>query len=198
MSAVMSEQGNRHGGGAQARPLVKLLIELGPLLAFFLAYARAGIFWATGILMAATVLALIASWRVFGRLLPMPVVTAVLVVIFGGLTFWLDDPSFIKLKPTIINLLFAGVLFAGLVMRRPLLKMLLGEAFNLTEEGWRKLSVRWALFFLVLAALNEAVWRNFSEAAWVNFKVFGILPLTVVFAMAQIGLIKRHEAGTRA
>ena len=101
-------------------------------------------------------------------------------------------------KPTIINLGFAGVLFGGLVMRRPLLKMLFGEAFNLTEEGWRKLSVRWALFFLTLAALNELVWRNFSEAAWVNFKVFGILPLTLVFAMAQIGLIKRHEAKTGA
>jgi intracellular septation protein len=126
----------------------------------------------------------------------MPVVTAVLVVVFGGLTFWLDDPRFIKIKPTIINLLFAGVLIGGLITRRPLLKMLFGEAFNLTEEGWRKLSVRWTLFFLVLAALNEVVWRNFSEAAWVNFKVFGILPLTLVFAMAQIGLIKRHEAST--
>ena len=128
----------------------------------------------------------------------MPVVTAVLVVVFGGLTFWLDDPRFIKIKPTIINLLFAGVLIGGLITRRPLLKMLFGEAFNLTEEGWRKLSVRWTLFFLVLAALNEVVWRNFSEAAWVNFKVFGILPLTLVFAMAQIGLIKRHEANTGA
>jgi intracellular septation protein len=128
----------------------------------------------------------------------MPVVTAVLVVVFGGLTFWLDDPRFIMIKPTIINLGFAGVLLAGLAMRRPLLKILFGEAFNLTEEGWRKLSVRWALFFLTLALLNELVWRNFSEATWVNFKVFGILPLTVVFAMAQIGLIRRHEAKTGA
>jgi len=194
----MSQEANQQGGGAASKPLVKLLIELGPLLAFFLAYARAGIFWATGILMAATVIALVASWQLYGRLLPMPVATAVLVVVFGGLTFWLDDPSFIKIKPTIINLLFAGILIAGLVTRRPLLKLLLGEAFNLTEEGWRKLSVRWAAFFLVLAVLNELVWRNFSEAAWVNFKVFGILPLTLVFAMAQVGLIKRYEAKTGA
>jgi intracellular septation protein len=179
-------------------PLIKLLIDLGPLLAFFITYARAGIYWATGVLMVATVLALVASWTVFGRLLVMPVVTAVLVVVFGGLTFWLDDPRFIKVKPTIINLLFAGVLLAGLIARRPLLKMLFGEAFNLTEEGWRKLSVRWAVFFLVLAGLNETVWRNFSEAAWVNFKVFGILPLTLVFAMAQIGLIRRYEAKSGA
>ena len=193
----MSEHSNRHGG-AETKPLIKLLIELGPLLAFFLAYARAGIFWATGILMAATVIALIASWTLYRRLLPMPVVTAVLVGIFGGLTFWLDDPSFIKLKPTIINLLFAGVLFVGLALRKPLLKIVLGEAFNLTEEGWRRLSLRWAVFFLVLAGLNELVWRNLSEAAWVNFKVFGILPLTVIFAMAQMGLIRRHEAKTQA
>src|SRR4249919_3684574 len=172
----MSEQGKQHDGTAP-KPLLKLLVELGPLLAFFLVYARAGIYWATGILMVATVVSLVASWTLFGRLLAMPVVTAVLVVVFGGLTFWLDDPRFIMVKPTIINLGFAGVLFVGLMMRRPLLKMLFGEAFNLTEEGWRKLSVRWALFFLTLAGLNEVVWRSFSEALWVNFKVFGILGL---------------------
>jgi intracellular septation protein len=193
----MSEQDNRQVGTAP-KPLLKLLIELGPLLVFFVVYSRAGIYWATGVLMAATVVSLIASWSLLGRLLAMPVVTAVLVVVFGGLTFLLDDPRFIMVKPTIINLGFAGVLFGGLILRRPLLKMLFGEAFNLTEEGWRKLSLRWALFFLTLAGLNELVWRNYSEAAWVNFKVFGILPLTLVFAMAQIGLIKRYEAKTGA
>jgi len=191
----MNDQANRTGSdAAQTRPGLKLLIELGPLLAFFLTYMRGGIYWATGVLMVATIAALVASWHVFRRVLPVPVATAVLVVLFGGLTFLLDDPSFIKVKPTIINLLFAGVLMAGLVMHRPLLKLLLGEAFNLTDEGWRKLTIRWMLFFLALAALNELVWRNFSEAAWVNFKVFGILPLTLVFATAQIGLIRRHEA----
>jgi intracellular septation protein len=194
----MSEQGKRQEGSAEPKPLLKLLIELGPLLVFFLVYSRAGIYWATGVLMVATVVSLIASWSLLGRLLAMPVVTAVLVVVFGGLTFLLDDPRFIMVKPTIINLGFAGILFGGLILRRPLLKMLFGEAFNLTEEGWRKLSLRWALFFLTLAGLNEVVWRNFSEATWVNFKVFGILPLTLVFAMAQIGLIKRHEAKTGA
>jgi intracellular septation protein len=179
----------------KAQPaFVKLLIDLGPLVAFFLAYGRAGIYWATGVLMLATVAALVASWRLLGRVTAVPLVTAVLVVVFGGLTFYLDDPSFIKLKPTIINLLFAGVIVAGLATGRPLLKLLLGEAFQLTDEGWRKLSVRWAAFFFVLAILNEIVWRNFSESAWVNFKVFGIVPLTILFAMAQIGLIKRYEA----
>ena len=178
----------------KAQPaFVKLLIDLGPLVAFFLAYGRAGIYWATGVLMLATVAALVASWRLLGRVTAVPMVTAVLVVVFGGLTFYLDDPSFIKLKPTIINLLFAGVIVAGLATGRPLLKLLLGEAFRLTDEGWRKLSVRWAAFFFVLAILNEIVWRNFSESTWVNFKVFGIVPLTILFAMAQIGLIKRYE-----
>ncbi|HET6926621.1 MAG TPA: septation protein A [Hyphomicrobiaceae bacterium] len=181
-----------HGAKAPS-PVVKLLIDLGPLIAFFIAYSRAGIYWATGVLMLATVAALIASWRLLGRVTPVPMVTAVLVVVFGGLTFYLDDPSFIKLKPTIINLLFCGALVVGLVTGRPLLKLLLGEAFQLSEVGWRKLTVRWALFFFALAILNEIVWRNFSESAWVNFKVFGIVPLTILFAMAQIPLIKRYE-----
>lgn len=173
---------------------VKLLIEFGPLAAFGITYLAGGIFWATAAVMVTSVIALAASWRRFGRLLPVPLLTAVLVVVFGGLTFWLNDPRFIKVKPTIINLLFAGVLLFGLMTGRPLLKLLLGEAFKLTEEGWRKLSVRWAAFFLGLAGLNEVVWRNFSEASWVNFKVFGILGLSLVFAMAQVGLIKRYEA----
>jgi intracellular septation protein len=181
--------------GKSASPLVKLLIDLGPLLAFFVAYGRAGIYWATGVLMLATLAALLASWRLLGRVTAVPLLTAILVVVFGGLTFYLDDPSFIKLKPTIINLLFAGVLVVGLLTDRPLLKVLLGEAFRLTEEGWRKLTVRWALFFFALAILNEVVWRNFSESAWVNFKVFGIVPLTILFALAQLPLLKRYEPG---
>lgn len=178
---------------AKPDPLIKLLIEVGPLVSFFTAYyLHGGIYWATGVLMVTTVASLIASWVLFHRLLLAPVVTAVLVVVFGGLTLWLDDPTFIKRKPTIINLLFAAFLAFGLLTGRPLMKTLLGEAFNLTEQGWRKLSVRWTCFFIALAVLNELVWRNMSEAAWVNFK-FGMLPLTFVFAMAQIGLIKRHE-----
>lgn len=179
---------------AEANPIVKLLIDLGPLIVFFLTYAKAGIFWATGVLMIATVVALIVSRVLLGRFALAPAVTAVLVVVFGGLTFLLDDPSFIKIKPTIINLLFAGILGFGVVTGRPLLKMFMGEALRLTDEGWRKMTVRWAVFFLVMAGLNEIVWRSFSEATWVNFKVFGILPLTLLFAMAQVGLIRRYEA----
>jgi intracellular septation protein len=196
--AAMSQDTTRAKTQAPLNPIVKLLIELGPLLVFFAAYGRAGIYWATGVLMVATLVALVASWMLVGRLAPVPLVTAVLVVIFGGLTFWLDDPSFIKMKPTFINLIFACVLLVGLWTGRPLLKLVLGEAFNLTDVGWRKLTVRWIAFFVAVAVLNEIVWRHFSEAAWVNFKVFGILPLTLVFAMAQIGLIKRYETKAEA
>jgi intracellular septation protein len=187
----MSEAAN---GPSPAQPHgTKLMIELGPLLAFFAAWFLADIFWATGVLMAATLVSVIASKVLLGRVSPVIIATAVLVVVFGGLTFWFGDAHFIKMKPTIINLLFAGVLLGGLLTGRPLLKLMFGEAFNLTEEGWRKLTLRWMAFFVVMAVLNEIVWRNFSEAAWVNFKVFGILPLTLIFAMSQIGLIKRYE-----
>jgi intracellular septation protein len=189
----MSEQ-SKQPSRAESRHGIKLLIEYGPLVAFFVTFYVAGLFWATGVIMVTSVAALTASRMTFGRFLPVPVLTAVLVLIFGGLTLWLDDPRFIKIKPTAINLLFAGVLLVGLWMRRPLLKLLLGEAFNLTEEGWRLLTIRWICFFVALAAINELVWRNFSDAIWVNFKLFGILLLTVAFAMAQVGLIKRHEA----
>jgi intracellular septation protein len=191
--AAMSEQANLSGRSAE-NPIVKLLIDLGPLVAFFVAYARAGIYWATGVLMAATVVALVASRLMFGRFAVAPMVTAVLVVVFGALTFWLEDPRFIMLKPTIINLLFAAVLGFGLLTGRPLLKVVMGEAIRLTDVGWHKLTVRWIVFFLAVAALNEVVWRNFSEATWVSFKAWLILPLTLIFAFAQVGLIRRHEA----
>ena len=187
----MSEEA-KTSAGAEPNPLLKLLIDLGPLIAFFAAYAKSGIYWATGVLMVATVVALIASRTMLGRFSPTPVLTAALVVVFGGLTFWLEDPRFIMMKPTMINLFFAGALVFGLVTGRPLLKLIMGEALQLTAEGWHKLTIRWIGFFLALAVLNEVVWRNFSEAAWVGFKAWVILPLTLVFAVAQIGLIRRH------
>jgi intracellular septation protein len=173
---------------------LKLLLELGSLVLFFIAYSRLDIYWATGTLMVTTVASIIAMRVLTGHVSPMPVVTAVLVLVFGGLTLWLQDPSFIKLKPTLVYLLFASALFVGLVLRRPMLQLLFGQAFRLTEEGWRRLTLRWAVFFLAMAALNEAVWRNMSESAWVAFKAWGFLPLTVSFAVAQVGLIKRYAA----
>jgi intracellular septation protein len=178
--------------------LIKLLVELGPLFAFIAAWSVAGIFWATGVLMAASVVSLLVSWIFLGRVSPVVAATAVLVLVFGGLTLWFGDAAFIKRKPTVINLIFACVLIGGLWMKRLFLKSMLGEALNITEEGWRKLTIRWAIFFLALAALNEIVADFFSDAVWVNFKAYGILSLTLLFAMAQIGLIKRYEAKSDA
>ncbi len=173
--------------------LLKLLVEVGPLVVFFVMNARAGIFWGTGGFMVAIVISLIASRILFGRVPVMPLVTGVFVLVFGGLTLWLQDEQFIKIKPTLVNALFAGALFTGLLAGHSLLKIVFGEVFRLTDDGWRKLTLRWACFFTFLALLNEVVWRSFSTDVWVSFKVFGIMPLTMVFAIAQMGLLKQHE-----
>jgi intracellular septation protein len=173
--------------------LWKLLVELGPLLLFFLVNSRAGIFWGTGVLIVATVISIIASRVMFGKLAIMPLVSAFFVIIFGGLTLWLADDLFIKLKPTIVNLIFATVLLGGLIFGHSLLRHLFGDVFKLTDEGWRLLTLRWGLFFVGLAILNEVVWRNFSTDTWVSFKVFGIMPLTMIFGLSQVGLLKTFE-----
>jgi intracellular septation protein len=173
-------------------PLLKLLTEMGPLIAFFAANAYAGIFWATGVYMVAAAVALAVAWVMTRRIAIVPIVALGFVVAFGALTLILADEIFIKVKVSIINALFGAILLSGLAMGRPLLKLAFGEAVNLDPEGWRKLTIRWALFFFAMAGLNEFVWRTVSTDAWVNFKVFGLLPLTVVFAVAQIRLMQRH------
>lgn len=181
---------------------IKLLVELGPLLVFFVVNWQAGkfladpkhaIFYGTGTFMVATLIALFASRSLLGRIPTMPLVSGFFVLVFGGLTLWLQDDQFIKLKPTIVNGLFAAILAAGLMTGRSFLKVVFGDVFNLTEAGWRQLTIRWALFFLFLALVNEFVWRSFSTDFWVSFKVFGIMPITMAFAVAQVGLLKRHE-----
>jgi intracellular septation protein len=184
-------------------PLLKLALELGPLVLFFFANAysdRFGfaegqrIFVATGLFVVATVVSLAIHYVLVRKLPIMPLVSGVVVVVFGGLTLLLQDEVFIKLKPTIVNSLFGLTLLGGLYFQKPLLAIVLDSMFELTEEGWRKLTLRWALFFFVLAALNEIVWRTQSTDFWVSFKVFGIMPLTVVFALAQTPLLMRYEA----
>jgi intracellular septation protein len=189
------------------RPGLKLVLELGPLVVFFLAnrygdaLARAfpaldalggRIFLATAVFMAAMAVSLLLSRAWLGRLPVMPIITFGFVLVFGGLTLWLKDETFIKMKPTIVNCLFGAILGGGLLFGKSLLAHVLDQAFRLDAEGWRKLTLRWSIFFFVLAALNEVVWRNFPTDTWVNFKVWGTMPLTMAFMMAQLPLIKRH------
>jgi intracellular septation protein len=175
----------------QLNPLLKLVLDLGPLVLFFFANSRYGIFAATATFMVAVLLALAVSYAMTRHLPIMPVVTAVIVVVFGGLTLVLHDATFIKVKPTIIYALFGAVLLGGLFFNKPLLGVVFDSLFQLTQEGWRKLTWRWAIYFFALAVLNEIVWRNFSTNAWVDFKVFGVTPLTFVFAALQTPLLKK-------
>jgi len=197
----------------QLNPVLKLVLDLGPLLLFFLANSRpalflplvlpilpadiapderVGIFVATAVFMVSVVLALAVSYALTRHLPAMPLITAIIVLVFGSLTILLHDEHFIKLKPTIIYVLFGAVLLSGLALGKPLLGMVFDSVFQLTEEGWRKLTLRWALFFFALAVLNEIVWRSQSTDVWVSFKVFGVVPLTFVFAALQYPLLTKY------
>ena len=198
----------------QINPFLKLALEMGPLLLFFFANSRpalftplvgpllpavasgekAGIFVATAVFMVAILVSLAVSYALTRHLPVMAMVTAVVVVVFGGLTLALQDDTFIKMKPTIIYLLFAGILLGGLFFNKPLLAIVFDSVFDLTEEGWRKLTLRWAVFFLALAVLNEVVWRTQTTDFWVSFKVFGVLPLTFIFAGFQYPLLQKYAA----
>jgi intracellular septation protein len=185
-------------------PLLKLVLEIGPLVLFFIVNAYADrwglatperrLFPATAIFVVATLAALAVHYVLVRKLPIMPMVSGVVVVVFGGLTLALDSELFIKLKPTIVNTMFGVALLVGLWFGKPLLAIVLDSVFTLTNEGWRILTLRWALFFFVLAALNEIVWRTQTTDFWVSFKVFGVMPLTLAFALAQTPLLMRHDA----
>ena len=175
------------------KQLIKLLLEVGPLVVFFIANSRWGILPGTAAFMVATAVALPAAWILMRKLPVMPLVSGVFILTFGALTLVFEDEIFIKLKPTIVNLLFAAILFGGLVMRLQLMQKVLGTVIALTSEGWRILSLRWAVFFVCLAVLNEIVWRTQTTEDWIQFKLLGIMPLTLVFSLAQMPLITRHQ-----
>lgn len=189
-------------------PLLKFVLELGPLVVFFFANSRGEwlartfpvltefggpIFIATGLFMIATALALSASWILTRTLPMMPLISGIVVLVFGALTLYLQNDTFIKMKPTIVNALFGVILLGGLLFGQSLLGYVFNSAFKLNEEGWRKLTFRWGFFFLFLAVLNEVVWRGFSTDTWVAFKVWGTMPITILFTMAQMPLIMRHS-----
>ena len=178
----------------QLNPFLKLAFDLGPLALFFFANSRYGIFVATGTFMVAVLAALAASYVLTRHLPIMPVVTAIVVLVFGGLTLILHNDLFIKLKPTIIYVLFGAVLLGGLMFGKSFLGVVFDSLFHLTEEGWRKLTLRWAIFFFALAVLNEIVWRNVSTDLWVDFKVFVVMPLTFIFGALQVPLLRKYAA----
>ena len=173
--------------------LRRLALDLGPLILFFAAFQYAGIFAATGIFMVAVLTSLALGWHLEKKLSPIPMVTAILVVIFGGLTLYLHNDTFIKVKLTVLYVIFGTTLLVGLRFNRIFIKYVFAEAFDLTEKGWRGLTWRWGIFFLALAVLNEAVWRNTSTAAWVSFKVWGIMSLIFLFAFAQTPFLLKHH-----
>ncbi len=192
----------------QVNPFLKMALELGPLVVFFLAnkYGDAlaqafpvlqplggKIFVGTALFMVAMVISLVASRILLGTLPVMPLVTGFFVLVFGGLTLYLQNETFIKLKPTIVNLIFATILLGGLMFGKSLLAYVFDSAFKLDDAGWKKLTLRWGLFFIVLAIINEVVWRNFSTDFWVTFKVWGTMPLSFLFMMAQLPLLKQHS-----
>ncbi len=174
-------------------PFLKLALDYGPLLIFFAANAKFGIFTATAIFMATMTLAIGTSFVIERKVSPMPLVTAALVLVFGGLTLWLQNEIFIKVKPTILYVMFAVVLAGGLYFQRLFIKTLLGSALNLNDGAWRILTWRWAIFFLVLAVGNEIVWRNVSTDTWVAFKVWGFTSATFLFALSQAPFVARHQ-----
>jgi intracellular septation protein len=171
---------------------LKMALDFAPLAAFFVTYKLGGMYWATGVLMALTLVTLVIGYVMTGKLAKFPLYSAILVGVLGGLTLYFQDGTFVKMKPTVVNLLFAAVLAGGLYFNRIFLRDLLGSTMDLPDAAWRQLTLRWAGFFMALALLNEFVWRSMSEEAWVNFKVFGLLGLTIVFAAANTPFMMKH------
>jgi intracellular septation protein len=178
---------------SQSFPLSRLALDFGPLVLFFAAFQFLGIYWATGVFMAAVLVALGIGYMREGRVPPMPLFTAVLVLVFGGLTLYLHSAVFLKMKPTVLYALFGVLLLGGLAFDRLHIKSVFAQAIELTDLGWRKLTFRYGIFFLALAVLNEIVWRNFSTSIWVYFKVFGIIPLILLFTLSQMPLMMKHQ-----
>jgi intracellular septation protein len=178
---------------SQAR---KQLLEFAPLVVFFAVNWKFGIFWATGIFMVVTLAVLAYTFFTTGKVAKVPLASAMLVGIFGGLTLYLQDETFIKVKVTLVNLIFAVLLLGGLYFKRSFIKDVMGEAIAMPDAAWRTLSLRWGVFFAALALINEYVWRSYTTDQWVTFKVFGLMGLTLAFALANAPFMARHMPDT--
>jgi intracellular septation protein len=187
------ERNTASSQGQGMSPQLKLALDFGPLLLFFIANAALGIFAATAVIMVAISCAVIVEYSLEKHVSPMLLVTFVLVLVFGGLTLWLANENFIKIKPTILYAMFASVLLVGLLFNRLFIKVALGRMLNLSDAAWRTLTWRWSFLFIILAILNEIIWRSVSTNLWVAFKVWGVTTLTFIFAMAQTPFIARHQ-----
>ncbi|EJF85396.1 septation protein A [Bartonella rattimassiliensis] len=205
-----SEKNMNNNKKSSLSPTLKFLLEMGPLVAFFFANYKGEwliknieffqtfnkpIFPATAIFMVAIIISLSLSWIIARQIPIMPLISGIFVLVFGFLTLWLHNETFIKMKPTIINSLFAFILFSGMLFKKPLLRYAFDSTLKLDDLGWQKLTYRWAFFFVFLAILNEIIWRNFSDNFWTNFKVFGVMPITVLFMITQMPIIIKHSQG---
>ncbi len=175
------------------KQLTKFLLELGPLIIFFVIYKFYGIFTATAVFMGVSIISLIISKLTLGKISQMQLFTTVIIITLGSITLYLKDPRFVYIKPTIVYLLFASILLGGLYYKKIFLKTVFEGAFELQDQGWRILTIRWGIFFLTMAVLNEIIWRNFSESDWVTFKTFGFLPLTILFTITQAPVMQKYQ-----
>jgi intracellular septation protein len=171
----------------------RLALDLGPLFVFFIAYRFFDIYVATGVFMVAVLVALALDYLLEGKLSPVPIMTAILVLIMGGLTLYLKNDVFIKMKPTALYLLFGLLLLGGMAFNRLFLKYLLSLGFEMPDTAWRRLTLRYGIFFLALAVANEIIWRNFPTDVWVNFKVWGVMPLILLFSVTQAPFLMKHQ-----
>lgn len=181
------------GYSASTKLGIKMVMEFTPLGLFFLASTEYGFWVSTAVMMVATVISLIATWWVFRQLALMAIITAITGLVAGGVTLISDDPMYVQMKPTIVGFTFSSILVTGLLLKRPLFKMLLGQSLNLTDQGWRVLTWLWLAYFVFISILNEYIWRNYSWDFWAGFKAFGLMPLTIVYAIPQMALLRRYS-----
>jgi intracellular septation protein len=182
-----------NGFSASTKLAIKLVLEFMPLGLFFLASTEYGFWVSTAVMMVATVISLIVTWWLFRQLALMAIITAITGFIAGGVTLISDDPMYVQMKPTIVGFTFSAILVTGLVLDRPLFKMLLGQNLHLNEQGWRVLTYLWLFYFVFISILNEYIWRHYSWEFWAAFKAFGLMPLTVVYALPQMALLKKYS-----